>query len=70
MRAFTRMKVQLAEDRSRRGNQLECLLEEMRIKLSSVVSNLLGVSGCRILHALAAEKTDAVRLAALADGRL
>jgi transposase len=69
-RTLTRMKVQLSEDRSRLHNHLECLLEEMRIKLSSVVSDLPGVSGCRILHALAEGQTDPVRLAALADGRL
>lgn len=66
-RTLTRMKVQLSEDRSRLHNQRECLLEEMRIKLSSVVSDLLGVSGCRILHALAAGQTDPVKLAALAN---
>jgi len=32
---------------------MECLLEEMRIKLSVVVSDLLGASGLRILRALA-----------------
>jgi transposase len=69
-RTLTRMKVQLTEDRTRLHNQVECLLEEMRIKLSSVVSDLLGVSGTRILHALAGGETDPVKLAALADGRL
>jgi hypothetical protein len=39
---MTRMKCQLARDRVRLHNQLECLLEEMRIKLSSVLSDLLG----------------------------
>jgi hypothetical protein len=34
-------------------NQLEAVLEEMRIKLSSVISELLGRSGRRILQALA-----------------
>lgn len=42
----------------------------MRIKLSSVVTDLLGVSGLRILHALAAGQTEARSLALLADGRL
>jgi len=69
-RTLTRMKVQLTEDRSRIHNQLECLLEEMRIKLSSVVSDLLGVSGYRILRALAKGETDPIRLAELADRRL
>jgi len=65
-RTLTRMKVQLTEDH----NQVECLLEEMRIKLSSVVSDLFGVSGYRILRALAAGQTDPGDLAKLADGRL
>jgi transposase len=53
-RTMTRMRVQLVHDRVRLHNQLECLLEEMRLKLSSVVSDLLGVSGRRILQPLAA----------------
>ncbi|HEX2713823.1 MAG TPA: transposase, partial [Candidatus Acidoferrales bacterium] len=52
-RNMTRMKTQLTRDRVRLQSQMECLLEEMRIKLSSVVSDLLGVSGLRILWALA-----------------
>ena len=38
-------------------NQIECLLEEMQIKLSIVVSNLLGASGLRILHAWASTRS-------------
>ena len=44
-RSMTRMKLQLTRDRVRLQNQMECLLEEMRIKLSIVVSDLLGASG-------------------------
>jgi transposase len=69
-RTMTRMKTQLARDRVRLHSQLECLLEEMRIKLSSVVSDLLGASGLRILHALAQGETDPEKLAALGDDRL
>ena len=57
-RTMTRMKTQLARDRIRLHSQRERLLEEMRIKLSSVVSDLLGASGQRILHALAEGETD------------
>jgi len=70
LRRMTRARVQLSEDQSRLHSQLECLLEEMRIKLSSVVSDLLGVSGYRILRALADGETDPRKLAALADDRL
>jgi len=46
------------------------LLEEARLKLSSVISDLLGLSGRRILQALAEGKTDAAELAELGDRRL
>jgi transposase len=69
-RSMTRMKVQLTRDRVRLQNQMECLLEEMRIKLSVVVSDLLGASGQRILWALSQGESDPRKLAQLADGRL
>ena len=42
----------------------------MRIKLSVVVTDLLGSSGLRILHALANGETDAKSLALFGDERL
>jgi transposase len=69
-RTLTRGKHQLVRDRIRLQNQLEALLEEARIKLSSVISDLLGVSGRRILKALSEGQTDPVALAALGDDRL
>jgi transposase len=69
-RTLTRTKVQLTREQSRLHSQLEGLLEEMRIKLSCVVSDLLGASGCRILRALAQGETDPQRLAALGDPHL
>ena len=39
-------------------NEIEALLEEGRIKLTTVVSDLLGVSGRRVLQALAEGETD------------
>ena len=69
-RTMTRSKLQLVRDRVRLQNQLESLLEEMRIKLSSVISDLLGVSGRRILEALGDGEKDPVKLAELGDDRL
>jgi len=51
-------------------NQLEALLEEAHIKLSSLVSDLLGASARRMLKALADGETDPAAVAALADQRL
>jgi transposase len=69
-RTLTRSKHQLVRDRIRLQNQLEALLEEARIKLSGVISDLLGASGRRILAALAEGQTDPVQLAELGDDRL
>jgi transposase len=69
-RNMTRMQTQLTRDRVRLQSQIECLLEEMRIKLSSVLSDLLGASGLRILQALAEGESDPKKLAALGDDRL
>jgi len=69
-RSLTRRKLQLTRDRVRRQNQIECWLEEMRSKLSMVVSHLLGASGLRILHALAKGETDPKKLAQRGGERL
>ena len=66
-RTMTRTRQQLSRDRVRLQNQLEGFLEETRIKLSSHLSDLLGVSGRRMLGALAKGETDPVRLAAMAE---
>jgi len=66
-RNMTRMKTQLNRDRVRLQNQMECLLEELWIKLSMVVSDLLGASGLRILRALAQGESDSKKLALLGD---
>src|SRR6516225_6079586 len=69
-RTVTRKKYQLRRDRIRLQNQLESLLEEAHIKLSSLVSDLLGFSARRMLKAIAEGETDPAALASLADERL
>jgi transposase len=69
-RTVMRRKYQLTRNRCRLQNRLECLLEEAHIKLSSLVSDLLGVSARRMLQALADGETNPVAFAALADQRL
>src|SRR6266446_10772214 len=69
-RTVTRRKYQLTRDRVRLQNQLESFLEEAHIKLSSLVSDLLGLSARRMLKALAEGETNPAALAALADERL
>ena len=69
-RTVTRTKYQLTRNRVQLQNRLEALLEEAHIKLSSLVSDLLGVSARRMLQALAEGETNPAAMAALADGRL
>jgi transposase len=69
-RTLTRRKYQLTSNRVQLQNRLECLLEEAHIKLSSLVSDLLGPSARRMLHAVAGGETRAEHVAALASQRL
>src|SRR5260370_4999708 len=69
-RTVTRRKYQLTRDHVRLQNQLESLLEEVHIKLSSLVSDLLGLSARRMLKALAEGETDPTALAAMAHKQL
>jgi transposase len=69
-RTVTRTKYQLRRNRVQLQNRLEALLEEAHLKLSSLVSDLLGVSARRMLQALAEGETDPAALAALAHYRL
>jgi len=69
-RTVTRAKYQQAQNRVRLQNRLEALLEEAHIKLSSLVSDLLGVSARRMLRALADGEADPAALAALANYHL
>ena len=69
-RTVTRRKYQLRCNHVRLQNQLEGLLEECHIKLSSLVSDLLGASARRMLKALAEGETNPAALAAMADKNL
>lgn len=69
-RTVMRRKYQLTRNRVQSQNRLEPLLEEAHIKLSSLVSDLLGASARRMLRALAEGETNPATLAALADERL
>jgi transposase len=69
-RTVMRRKYQLTRNRVQLQNRLEALLEEAHIKLSSLVSDLLGASARRMLKALAEGETSPTTLAALADRKL
>jgi transposase len=69
-RTVMRRKYQITRNRVQFHNRWESLLEEAHIKLSSLVSDLLGTSARRMLQALADGETNAAAVASLADSRL
>lgn len=70
LRDLTRYRVKLVQERARIVNRLQKVLEHANIKLASVASDIMGVSGREMLAALVAGETDAVAMADLAKGRM
>ncbi len=70
LRDLTRTRKQLVREITRHTQRLQKTLEDANVKLSEVISDILGVSGRAILTALIAGETDAERLADLTTGRL
>jgi transposase len=70
LRDLTRHSKVLIHERARVANRLHKLLQDAGIKLSSVATNILGVSGRAMLEALVHGTTDPTVLAELARGRL
>jgi len=70
LRDLTRARTAITRERGREAQRLEKLLEDAGIKLSSIASDILGVSGRQMLEALIAGNHDPVILADLAKRRL
>lgn len=70
LRDLTRYRKALIQDRTRVANRLHKALEDAGVKLATVASDILGVSGRAMLTALAQGTTDPEVLAELARGRL
>jgi transposase len=70
LRDLTRTRTAIVRERAREIQRLEKLLEDAGIKLSSVASDISGVSGRAMLEALIAGQRDPVALAQLAKRRL
>ncbi|MGH3782213.1 MAG: IS110 family transposase [Pseudonocardiaceae bacterium] len=70
LRDLTRYRTTLATERTREANRLEKELEDAGIKLSSVASDILGVSGRAMLGALIEGERDVHTLAEMAKARM
>ena len=65
LRTLMRSRKQLVREQTRHVQRIHKTLEEANIKLGSVLSDLLGMSGRAMLDALIAGETDPVKLAPL-----
>ena len=70
LRDYTRLRTELVQERTRHKQRLEKLLEDALIKLSSVATDLLGVSAREMIEALIAGERDPKVLADMARGKL
>lgn len=65
LRDLTRLRLHLLQDRTQLVNRIHKVLQQAGIKLSSVLSNILGASGRAMVQALCAGESDPERLASL-----
>ena len=70
LRDLTRTRRQLVHEVARHVLRIQKTLEDANLKLTQVMSDIVGVSGRAILGALIAGETDPARLADLTRGRL
>ena len=70
LRSLQRARKQLTREQTRHTQRIQKTLEEANIKLDTVISNIMGVSGRKIIEAMIDGVRNTSRLAALADRRL
>jgi len=70
MRSLLRTRRQFVRERTSHIQRIQKTLEDANIKLDSVITNIVGLSGRRMLQALIEGQTDAEQLAALANFRI
>lgn len=70
LREITRYRKSLVQAKTSEINRVEKVLEAANIKLSTVVSDIMGASGRAMIRALIAGERDPAALAALAKGSL
>ena len=70
VRDLTRTRKQLTREIVQHTQRIQAVLEEANIKLTSVITDILGTSGRRIFKAIVAGETDPTKLAELGGPRL
>lgn len=70
MRTLLRTRKQLSREKSSHILRIQKTLEDANIKLDSVVTDIMGLSGRKMVEAMIAGEADPAKLARLADPRL
>jgi transposase len=70
LRDLTRMRTQLTQEMARIANRIHKVLEDTNIKLGLVATDVLGVSGRKIIKALIDGETNTGKMADMARGRM
>ena len=70
LRDLTRARVRLVQERAAVANRIQAILEDANIKLASVVTDVMGYSGRKMLEALIDGQTNVEQLADLAKTTL
>jgi len=70
MRTLLRTRKQLTREKSRHILRSQKTLEDANIKLDSVITDIMGLSGRKMIEALIAGESDPTKLARLADPRV
>lgn len=70
LRDLIRYRTSLIQERTREINRVQKVLEDANVKLASVATNVMGVSGREMLQAIIAGVEDPEVLAEMAKGRL
>lgn len=70
LRELTRTRKQLVRERVKHVQRLQKVLEDANVKLASFISDITGMSGSKMIHALIDGETDPEKLAALAHSRI
>lgn len=70
LRTLLRTRKQLVREKGQHVQRIQKTLEDANLKIASVASNIVGVSGRAILKALIAGETDPEKLADVTQGRL
>ena len=70
LRDLTRHRTQLVEEKTRTINRIQKVLEDANIKLASVATDIMGVSGRAMIEQLIEGETNPHKLADLAQRQL